>query len=601
MHNDMKIKFENNKELKDLTTFKIQAKAKLYGVYHNVDELKYITLTDEYQDNEVFFLGGGSNVLFNGDYDGLVLHTEIKGIKKYQKDEETVFAIAGSGESWSEFVKWTIEEGLAGLENLSGIPGSVGASPVQNIGAYGVEAGSLIHKVECFDLITREVVTLSASECRFGYRESIFKNEGKGRYVVLRVSFKLKPSTEATHLEYGPLKTLEEKLNHKPTPAEVAEEILKIRDSKLPNPSVIGNAGSFFKNPVIRIYFYREVMSALYENIPYYETDDPYYVKIPAGWLIEHAGLKGFSVGDAEVYTKQCLVIANKGNATAKEVIEVADHVKMKVLEKFGVALHPEVNIVDTNIKVTILGSGTSKGVPEVGCYCPVCRSESSKDKRTRCSALVETGGVRLLIDVSPDFRGQAIRAGITSLDAALITHSHYDHVGGLDDLRPFCAGGKFPVYLRKDVNDDLHRRLDYCFRESLYPGVPSFAVHQIDDAPFMIKGVKIIPIKVLHGKLPIVGFRIGDFAYVTDAKVIPDEEKEKLRNLDVLVLNGLRYKDHFAHFTISEALETIKELKPKRAYLTHFCHEIGRHEEFQSKLPDNVFACYDGLVIQTH
>ena len=597
----MQIQFEKNKDLTDLTTFHIPVKATLFTTYKSVEELKKISLTPEYMDNEVFYLGGGSNVLFNGDFQGLVLKSEIKGIKKYQKDDSTVFAIAGAGEDWGDFVKWTIQEGLAGLENLSGIPGTVGASPIQNIGAYGVEVGEFIHKVECWDTITREIITLTASECHFGYRDSIFKNEGKGRYVILRVSFKLIPSRMASNLTYGPLKKLTATLGRTPSTEEVAIEIIKIRNSKLPDPAKIGSAGSFFKNPVVRIYFYKEVMSALYENIPYYETDDPYYIKIPAGWLIENAGMKGYKVGEAEVYPDQCLVIVNSGNATPKDVLELADIVKERVLAKFGVALQKEVNVIDSSIKVTILGSGTSKGIPEVGCHCPVCMSDNEKDKRTRCSALIETRGVSLLIDVSPDFRQQAIRTGITNLDAALITHSHYDHVGGFDDLRPFCIGGRFSVYLRKDVNEDLHKRLDYCFRDSLYPGVPSFNMHEIDDSPFMIKGVRITPINVFHGKLPIVGYRIGDFAYVTDAKTIPDEEKEKLLNLDVLVLNGLRFKDHFAHFTVDEAISMINELQPKRAFLTHFCHEIGKHEDFETRLPSNVHAAYDGLVIYTH
>ena len=594
----MKIFFEKNKELSSLTTFNIPAKAALYAAFNSIEELKAITLSEEYYDNEIFILGGGSNVLFNGDFNGLVLHSKIKGIKKYRKDEATVFAIAGAGENWSEFVEWTLREGLAGLENLSGIPGSVGAAPVQNVGAYGVEAGNLIHKVECFDLITREVLTLSAEQCHFGYRDSLFKNEGKGRYVILRVSFRLKNSDQAEHLEYGPLKSLSEKLGHIPSPKEIAEEVLAIRNSKLPDPKDLGNAGSFFKNPVVRIYFYQEVMSALYKDIPFYPTDDPLYIKIPAGWLIENAGLKGYSVGGAEVYPKQCLVIANKGGATTADVLQVAKHVQRQVLTKFGVTLQPEVNIVDTEIKVTILGSGTSKGVPEVGCFCPVCRSDAPEDKRLRSSALVETRGVKLLIDVSPDFRQQALTTEITALDAALITHSHYDHVGGFDDLRPFCTGVKFPVYLQKSVNEDLHRRLDYCFKDALYPGVPSFETHEISDAPFMIKGVKIIPINVLHGKLPILGFRIGDFAYVTDAKIIPEEEMDKLRNLEVLVLNALRFKQHFAHFTLEEALKVVEELKPKRTYLTHLCHEAGCHSDLAAALPPGVFPAYDNLVI---
>lgn len=594
----MKIVFEKDKDLSSLTTFHLPAKAKYYFSYKNLDELRAATLTEEYLENEVFYLGGGSNIVFNGNFNGLILHSRILGMKKYQKDPETIFAIAGAGENWSDFVAWTIKEGLGGLENLSGIPGTVGAAPVQNIGAYGVEVGEYIHKVECFDVTTRQTVTLTANECKFGYRDSLFKNEGKGRYIVLRVSFRLNPDTKARHLEYGPLKNLVHKLNGHPSIEEVAKEIIDIRNSKLPDPDKIGNAGSFFKNPLVRIFFYKEVMCSLYENIPFYETEDPYYVKIPAGWLIEQAGLKGYSIGGAEIYPDQCLVIANKGNATAGDILELADHVKKEVLKKFGVTLHPEVNIVDSSIKVTILGSGTSKGVPEIGCYCPVCRSNDPKDKRFRCSALVETKGVKILIDISPDFRQQALRAGITYLDAAIITHTHYDHVGGFDDIRPLCVGQKFPVYLRKEVNEDLHRRLDYCFRNSLYPGVPSFDMHEIDDVPFMIKGVKITPVKVMHGNLEIIGFRIGDFAYITDSKTISEEEKEKLLNLDVLVINALRFKDHFAHFTIEEALALISELKPGKAYLTHLCHEAGKYNELKAKLPENVFPCYDGMEI---
>lgn len=597
----MKLNFEKDKELAPITSFHIPAKAKLYISYSSIDELKSIVISNEFLQNEVLFLGKGCNVLFNGDFEGLILHSKITGIKKYQKDSDTIFAIAGAGENWEDFVEWTVSEGLAGLENLSGIPGSVGAAPVQNIGAYGVEIGSLIHKVECFDTLTHTTISLSADQCHFGYRDSFFKKDGKGRYIITRVSFRLKNSSLAENLDYGPLKNLESTLKRKPSIREVAEEVKRIRNEKLPDPNVMGNAGSFFKNPIVRIYFYREVMSALYENIPYYETEDPYYVKIPAGWLIEKAGLKGFSIGGAEIYPRQCLVIANKGNATAKDVLDLAHKIEKEVLSKFGVSLRPEVNIIDSEIKVTILGSGTSKGVPEVGCYCPVCRSDSPQDKRTRCSALIETQGVRLLIDVSPDFRQQALREEIIDLDAALITHSHYDHVGGFDDLRPFCMRGKFPIYLKKDVNEDLHKRLDYCFRESLYPGVPSFEMHEIDNTSFTIKGVKITPVTVMHGQLPILGFRIGDFAYITDAKTIPDDQMEKLLNLDVLVLNALRFKDHFAHFTIGEALKIVEKLKPKRAFFTHFCHEVGKHCQLEEKLPENVKPAYDGLVIHTH
>lgn len=592
---------EQNKELLPLITFKIAAKAKYYASYSSIDELKALSFREEFSDNQIFNLGEGSNVFFNGDFDGLVLHSQIKGITRYDKDENTVFVIAGAGEKWAELVEWTLNEGVAGIENLAGIPGTVGAAPVQNIGAYGCEVGDVIHNVECYDIVTRNVVTLSAKECKFGYRDSFFKNDGKGRYIVVRVSFKLRNSTEATNLEYGPLRELEKELGKKPSIYEVAKKVISIRNSKLPNPAIVGNAGSYFKNPVVRIYFYQEVMSALHHDIPYYETDDPYYVKIPAGWLIENAGLKGYRSGGAEVYPKQCLVIANNGNATADDILNVERHVVETVREKFGVTLRPEVNVIDSKIKVTILGTGTSKGIPEVGCYCPVCRSSSPKDKRKRCSALVETQGVKLLIDVSPDFRIQALQNEISCLDGALITHNHYDHVGGFDDLRPFCSNGKFPIYLRKDVNNDLHRRLDYCFKEVSYPGVPSFDMHEIDEAPFVIKGIKIIPVTVMHGKMPIVGYRIGNFAYITDAKTIPDKEKEKLKGLDVLVLNALRYKDHFAHLTIEEALKLVEELKPRRTFFTHLCHEAGKHSELEKKLPEGVFPAYDGLIITTN
>lgn len=594
----MNINFEKNKDLTELTSFHVEAKSKLYAKYSSVEELRFLSLSEEFNNNEVLCLGEGSNILFHGDYNGLVIQSNIKGIKRYDKNHDNIFVIAGAGEKWTDLVDFCIKESLGGLENLAGIPGSVGAAPVQNIGAYGAEIADFIHKVECFDLITKTTLTLSSAECHFGYRDSIFKNEGKGRYVVTRVSLKLKNSPIADNLHYGPLKKLEENLGHRPTISEVAKEIIRIRNSKLPDPHVFGNAGSFFKNPIERIFFYQEVMSELYKGIPYYPTPDPYYVKIPAGWLIENAGLKGFCIGDAEVWPDQCLVIVNRGHATADEIMAVAKHVEKTVLKKFGVLLRPEVNIIDTKIKVTILGSAASKGMPEVGCNCPACSSEDKKDKRFRCSALIETMGVTLLIDVSPDFRLQALTNQINYLDAALITHSHYDHVGGFDDLRPFCRHSKFPVYLRKDVNNDIHKRLDYCFRDVLYPGVPSFEMHEITDIPFLIKGVKVTPINVMHGKLPIVGFRIGNFAYITDAKTIATEELAKLQDLDVLVVNALRDKDHFAHFTIQEALQFIETIKPRKAFLTHFCHEIGKHSDLAERLPENVYPCHDGMTI---
>ena len=578
------------------TTFGIPAKAKLFAEYHSLKELQYLVASEEFSNNEYFHIGEGSNIIFLKDFDGIVLHSAIKGIVRYDKDPDTVFVISGAGEKWTALVEWCIENGLRGVENLAGIPGEVGAAAVQNIGAYGAEISEVIHNVECYDTHENKVVTISKEDCKYAYRDSIFKNSKKGRYIVLRVSLRLENSSKSKKLEYGELQKLKEK--GEVTIAEVAEEIIRVRNSKLPDYKILGNAGSFFKNPVVHWYYFEEAVKPLCPGIPSYPTSSQYYVKVPAGWLIEKAGLAGFSIGDAMVYPKQCLVIVNKGHATAEDVKLLSNHIVDCVRKKFGIVLQPEVNMIDSTIHVTLLGTGTSKGVPEVGCACRVCSSSDVLDKRLRTSALIETEGVRILVDASPDFRQQALENNIFHLDALLVTHSHYDHVGGIDDLRPFCATGKFPVYLKSDVNADLHRRIDYCFKDELYPGVPSFEMHEVEDRPFYIKGIKIIPIKVLHGKLPILGYRIGNFAYLTDVKTIDNEELEKLRDLKVLVINTLREREHFSHLSLSEALKIIEELKPGKTYLTHFCHEIGLHHEFQAKLPENVYAGFDGLHI---
>lgn len=590
--------FEKDKDITAYTTFGVPAKTALFAEYSSVKELMKIYRSEEFRNNEVLHIGGGSNLLFVNDFNGLILHSAIKDLVRYDKDETNAFVIAGAGVKWTDFVDWCTASGLAGLENLAGIPGEVGASAVQNVGAYGVEAKDVIHTVECLDTLSGKQVVLKNEDCRFGYRDSMFKHEGKGRYIVLHVSFRLKKSNIAKHLDYGPLKNLTESLGHTPTIQETAAEIKRIRDAKLPDPAKIGSAGSFFKNPVVSRYFYQEEMLGRNPDIPCYPVDD-HRVKVPAGWLIEHAGLKGFRIGGAEVYPKQCLVIANAADASAKDVIDLSHHIINKVRENFGVVLYPEVNFIDTSIDVTILGSGTSKGVPEVACACKVCRSDSKFDKRLRASALVRTHGLELLIDASPDFRQQALRCDLYHVDAVLVTHSHYDHVGGIDDLRPFCADGALPLYVREDVYDDLGRRLDYCFRDHLYPGVPALDRIKIDDRPFFINGLKIIPINVMHGKLPIFGYRIGDFAYITDAKTIPEEELEKLKGLKVLVLNALRPRKHFAHLSFEEALDLIKRIKPEKAYLTHFNHEAGFHKDIERMLPENVHPCFDGLNIR--
>lgn len=609
--------FEHDKDLSRYTTFGIPAKARLFAEYSSEKELLALSRKPEFTDNEILHIGGGSNLLFVNDFDGLVLHSAIKGITAYKKNDGDIFVIAGAGEKWADLVDWCVDHDLAGMECMAGIPGEVGAAPVQNVGAYGSEAQDVIHSVECFDIQTRKTVTLfntlagagkgKPSEAPagadpdnilgFGYRDSNFKKDWKGRFIVLRVSFRLSPGTVASNLRYDALRKLEERLGRCPSIREVRDEVIALRNSKLPDPAVIGSAGSFFKNPVVHKNFYADEVLRRCPDVPAHEVDYR-LVKLPAGWLIEHAGLKGFSIGGAQVYPANCLVIANTGNATAEDVTRLAAHVADTVNRKFGVRLLPEVNYIDDSITVTILGSGTSKGIPEVGCQCHVCSSDDAADKRLRASATVDTMGVKLLIDPSPDFRQQALAANISRLDAVLVTHIHYDHVGGLDDLRPFCLESDIPLYARPEVISDLKRRLDYCFRNDRYPGIPTFNVHEIGNLPFHVKGVTIIPINVMHGKLPIVGYRIGNFAYITDCKTLPEEEFDKLENLDTLVINALRDRDHFAHLTIEEALALIKRINPRRAYLTHLCHEAGTHAELTARMPENVFPAYDGLVI---
>lgn len=586
--------FEQNKDLSPLTTFHLPARARLFAEYKSAKELLQISRSDEYLENEILHIGGGSNLLFDGDFNGLVLHSAIKGITDYRKDSDTVYVIAGAGEKWSDLVDHCVDRGIAGLECMAGIPGEVGASPVQNVGAYGSEAGDSIHNVEVFDTLTREVVTIKGSECGFAYRDSRFKHEWKGRYFVLRVSFRLRQGDKVTNLKYKALQEFADKLGRIPTLGEVRDEVIRMRGTKLPDPALIGSAGSFFKNPVVSEHFYDQEVLSRDSSTPCYRLGDG-RVKVPAGWLIEHSGMKGKRVGNAEVYPQNCLVLANTGNATAGDMLQLATEVRRAVNRRFAIELHQEVNTISTDIRVTILGSGTSKGVPEAGCDCEVCTSDDPHDKRTRSSVMVQTMGHTFVIDASPDFRQQMLREHVREIDALLVTHTHYDHVGGFDDLRPYCTFGNLPVYLREDVNIDLHRRLDYCFREHPYPGVPKYEMNVIDNKPFMIDGIRIVPIEVMHGKMPIFGYRIGDFAYVTDCKTISEEEKEKLYGLDTLVLNALRERPHFAHLNFEEALALIDEVKPRHAYLTHLCHHAGKHEEINRRLPDNVRVAYDG------
>jgi len=253
-------------------------------------------------------------------------------------------------------------------------------------------------------------------------------------------------------------------------------------------------------------------------------------------------------------------------------------------------------------MKIHFLGTGTSTGNPEIGCRCKVCTSSDSRDRRFRASVLVEIDGKRLLIDCGPDFRMQMLKVMetdyFTNLDGILITHEHYDHVGGLDDLRAFCRNGALPVYAEGNVVEALHSRLSYVFEEHKYPGIPQLELIPIVNQPFFVSDIKIIPIRIMHGNLPIFGYRIGTYAYLSDLKTIPEEEFEKLKDLDVLVINALRIKEHIAHENLRQALQNIKIINPRRAYLTHVSHQFGLHAVMERNLPENIFIAYDGLVI---
>ena len=250
-------------------------------------------------------------------------------------------------------------------------------------------------------------------------------------------------------------------------------------------------------------------------------------------------------------------------------------------------------------MKITILGSGTSTGVPQIGCKCEVCRSTDIHDKRLRCSSLVETENEMILIDCGPDFREQSFHIPFRKIDGVLITHEHYDHVGGLDDLRPFCALGEVTLYAEKYTTDRLIQRIPYCFADHKYPGVPQITLNEIrSDESFYIGKTPITPIRVMHGSLPILGFRIGNLGYITDMKTLPESEFHLLENLDCLIVNALRISEHWTHQSLSEALNFVNKVKPRQSYFVHMSHQIGLHKNVEASLPESVHLAYDGLVI---
>lgn len=245
--------------------------------------------------------------------------------------------------------------------------------------------------------------------------------------------------------------------------------------------------------------------------------------------------------------------------------------------------------------QVIFLGTGTSTGIPQIGCSCEVCTSTDPKDRRLRSSVLVNVDGVKILIDAGPDLRQQLLANSVSNIDGILITHEHYDHLGGIDDIRPL---GETTIYCESNVASAIYRTLHYCFAEKRYPGVPRIELVEISENDFYLKNIKITPIRVMHAKLPILGYRIGDFAYLTDVKTLPESSFEKLKGLKLLVINALREEEHIAHLNVQEAIEIARKVNAAKTYFTHFSHHLGLHKEVSDKLPENIFLSYDNLTI---
>jgi len=333
-----------NYSLKQHNTFDINVTAKKFVAFSSIDELKELLSYAAQSKSKEFILGGGSNILFTKNVDGFVLKNEIKGIELIKEDRNHFYVKAGAGENWHQFVLHCIKHNYAGLENLSLIPGNVGASPMQNIGAYGAEIKDVFENLEALNKADKAVHTFSANDCAFGYRESIFKSKYKNQFVILNVTYRLN-KTPAFNTSYGAIEQELEKMNAKELSIQaISQAVINIRSSKLPDPNKIGNAGSFFKNPTITLKLF-QALQKKYSNMPHY-TVDAIHVKIPAAWLIEQCNWKGYRNGDAGVHIHQPLVLVNYGNATGKEIYDLSEKILQSVIKKFGIELEREVNIV---------------------------------------------------------------------------------------------------------------------------------------------------------------------------------------------------------------------------------------------------------------
>ena len=334
---------QNNFSLKKYNTFGIEAKAKHFVAVHSIEDLK--TVLQEYQSEPKFVLGGGSNMLLTQDIQALVIHIDLKGKKILKQDDDYVWVESQAGENWHELVLWTIDQNFGGLENMSLIPGNVGTTPVQNIGAYGTEIKDTFVSCEAIHIATQEMKTFTKEECHFGYRESIFKHEVKDQFIITSVVFKLTKRNHKINISYGDItKELEKQNISTPTLKNVSNAVIAIRQSKLPDPKELGNSGSFFKNPIIAKEQY-EKAHALYPEMPHYVISET-EVKVPAGWLIEKAGFKGKRFGDAGIHKNQALVLVNYGNATGQEILNISKDIQATILKEFGIAIESEVNVI---------------------------------------------------------------------------------------------------------------------------------------------------------------------------------------------------------------------------------------------------------------
>jgi len=338
------MKIEKNKSLKSYNTFGIDAKAEYFVNLNTNEEIISFLKKDEFKDLNKLILGGGSNILFTKDFDGIVLKINNKGIDIVNEDENYIYIKAKAGENWEEFVNFCIKNNYAGIENLSMIPGNVGAASIQNIGAYGVELKDVFFELEAVNIETGEIKTFSKEDCKFGYRYSVFKDALKNQYIILSVILRLNKHA-ILKTKYGSIRQELEKMGvEKVDIKAIGKAVCNIRSSKLPAPEKIGNAGSFFKNPVISSEQHKKI-NFFFSDLVAYKTDEGNF-KLAAGWLIEQSGWKGKRLGSAGVHNEQALVIVNLGNAKGVEILNLAQEVQKSVFEKFGVNLEMEVNVI---------------------------------------------------------------------------------------------------------------------------------------------------------------------------------------------------------------------------------------------------------------